>query len=168
MWAHQFGTGEADFIAAVAVDTSGNVYVAGHTFGSFPEQKNRGDTDAFLRKYDSWGNELWTRQFGSEDSDQILGVDVGPSGSVYIVGRTDGTLPHQKQLGSGDAFIRKYDSLGDEQWTQQFGTTTPDSAKAIAIASGIIYVGGNTNGSFPCKISLGIPNAYIMMIIDEE
>jgi len=169
LWTHQFGTGEADFITAVAIDILDNVYVTGSTFGSFPEQTNLGDLDAFLRKYDSWGNEMWTHQFGTEATDQTYGVAVGPTGSVYVVGNTMGTLPHQEQAGGGDAFLCKYDSSGNEQWTKQFGTSAPDLAKAVAIGYGIVYIGGNTNGSLPCKTSSGPPSAFIAeAIVDEE
>jgi hypothetical protein len=46
------------------VDSS-EVYASGITNGALPSKTNLGATDAFARKYDHEGNELWTQQFGS-------------------------------------------------------------------------------------------------------
>ena len=53
-----------DEAVGITVDSSG-VYVAGGTDGALPGQTSLGGTDAFVRKYDHQGNELWTQQFGS-------------------------------------------------------------------------------------------------------
>jgi len=51
-WVREFGTPGNDFAGGVAVDPSGNALIVG---GS------NGFTDAFVRKYDSNGNVLWSR-----------------------------------------------------------------------------------------------------------
>jgi hypothetical protein len=114
-WTRQFGTRQADEVQAVALDGSGNAYVVGWTFGTLPGQASAGTLDAFVRKVDPGGNELWTRQFGSWDSDFARSVAVGPYGDVYVVGETDGTLPGQHSAGGRDAFIRRYDPDGTER-----------------------------------------------------
>ena len=68
LWTRQFGTSGYDFARAVAVDPEGNVYVAGRTEGALPGQVSSGDFDAFVRKYDRDGDEVWTRQFGTPES----------------------------------------------------------------------------------------------------
>ena len=52
----------------------GNIIVGGLTEGSFPGYTNVGYSDAFIRKYDSSGNEVFTRQFGTSKIDYIEGV----------------------------------------------------------------------------------------------
>src|SRR5439155_16736930 len=94
----QFGTPSADYATAVAVDVSG-VYVAGVTTGAFPGGSNAGDLDAFLRKCDHNGTEVWTRQFGTIASYEAHAVAVDSSG-VYVAGDTDGTLPGQANAGN--------------------------------------------------------------------
>src|SRR5688572_6704340 len=69
IWTAQFGTREADEADAVAVDPAGNLYVAGQTFGALPGHTSEGMIDAFLRRYDAHGVEIWTRQFGSSERD---------------------------------------------------------------------------------------------------
>ena len=92
-WTRQFGSGTFDQAFGVAAGASG-VYVAGRTFGALPFQTSAGDEDAFVRKYDLNGTELWTRQFGSAIHDQAFGVAADTSG-VYMGGTTFGALPDQ-------------------------------------------------------------------------
>ena len=106
------------------------VYVVGETIGALPLQTNQGGRDGFVRKYDVLGNEQWTRQFGTSVKDSPRGVAADASG-VYVAGSTDGTLG-QGTAGSTDAFVRKYDVSGSEQWTRQFGASNVDEALAIA------------------------------------
>ena len=116
LWSRQFGTlsgpsgdsGIPPGAAVVAVDTRGNVLVAGNTADILPGQKSAGKVDAFVRKYDPTGKELWTRQFGSRRSDEAFGVAVDAQGNVLVVGWTEGILPGQKSAGESDVFVRKY------------------------------------------------------------
>ena len=68
----------------------------------------KGELDAFVRKYDGNGKEIWTRQFGTEYDDYVIGVSVDGAGNIYVVGRTYGTLPGQEGKGDYDAFIVKF------------------------------------------------------------
>ncbi|HEU4444424.1 MAG TPA: SBBP repeat-containing protein [Nitrososphaeraceae archaeon] len=150
----QFGTSDIDSAEDVFADSSGGVYVVGFTDDTLPDQTSEGDRDAFIRKYDSDGDEIWTRQFGTSDLDEATGVSADSSGGVYVVGDTDGSLPDQPNEGSLDAFIRKYDSDGDEIWTRQFGTSLQDNAVAVsADSSGGVYVVGITFGVFEGETS---------------
>ncbi|MBI4332773.1 MAG: SBBP repeat-containing protein [Chloroflexi bacterium] len=167
-WTRQFGTGAADHANAVATDSSGNVYVVGSTNAALLDQTFYGASDAYIRKYDASGVELWTRQFGGTaagDSDSAFGVVVDGSGNPYVVGHTTGALPLQTHLGAAgamDAFIRKYNSAGTEQWTRQFGSTADDYAFGVALdASGNVYVAGHTYGAMPGKPYYGNSDAYV-------
>jgi len=119
LWIRQFGTASADTLRAVTTDASG-VYVAGTTSGAL-SGSSAGASDAFVRKYDPNGNELWTRQFGTPSDDEALGIASDGTG-VYVVGKTQGTFAGQPTSANGDPFVRKYDANGNELWTRQFGT----------------------------------------------
>ena len=99
LWTQQFGSPEADRALGVAVDSRGDVYVAGWTFGALPGQVGAGSNDAFLRKYGTGGDEVWTRQFGSPESDSASGVAVDGEENVYVAGWTGGALPDQVSAG---------------------------------------------------------------------
>jgi len=104
----------------------------------------------FLRKYDSAGNELWSRSAPQG----TVAVEVDATG-VYLVGST-GTdrefvtadLPgHCKSSEGGDAFALRYDPDGREVWTRQFGASQGAGARGVAVnASGVFVVGDKGAG----------------------
>ena len=103
----QFGTSDITEATAVFADSSG-VYVVGLVEGSLPGQTSEGGEDAFIRKYNSDGDEEWTRQFGTSEFDAAGGVSADSSGGVYVVGGTFGTFPGQTNVGGQDAFLAKF------------------------------------------------------------
>jgi hypothetical protein len=143
----QFGTPEEDSATIaldVSSDQSGNVYVVGITTGTLPDQTSEGGQDAFIRKYDSDGDEIWTRQFGTSEFDVAQGVSTDSSGDAYVAGSTSGTFPDQ----TGEeyvfaAFIRKYDSDGGEIWTRQFEIGEGLLGRGVSTdSSGGVYLAG--------------------------
>lgn len=157
-WLRQFGTPFPDGAGSVVTDSTG-VYATGSTADALPAQSSAGAFDAFVRKYDSAGQELWTRQFGTSSHDEGLGVAADATG-VYVVGRTEGALAGHSSAGSSDAFVRKYDSEGNELWTRQFGTAGHDEALAVATGANGVYVAGTTEGTMPGQSSAGSFDAF--------
>lgn len=156
IWTRKFGAPTAnDGINSVTVDSSGNIYVAGYTY-----------SDAFLRKYDSTGSELWTRQFGSYGGAEAFSVSTDISGNIYVAGYINNYTRDQVRSDGDDAFIRKYDSSGNELWDYQFGTGSRDVAYSVAIdRSGSIYVAGSTEGAFPGQQYPGNTDAFLLKIV---
>jgi hypothetical protein len=93
---HVGGTG-TDSGAAIAVDSSGNVYITGYydsspvtiynadgsIFGTIP---NQGSRDALVVKYNTSGVALWGTHFGGTANDYGNGIALDSSGNVYISG----------------------------------------------------------------------------------
>jgi uncharacterized repeat protein (TIGR01451 family) len=148
VWTHQFGSAANDIASGITADASG-IYVAG----------SAGD-DAFVRKYDASGTELWNRQFGTADIDMALGVAADASG-VYVAGQTFGVLTGPSSAGGADAFVRKYDTSGNEDWTRQFGTAGTDGAVAVAADVSGIYVAGGVSGVLPGQTGAGGQDAFV-------
>jgi uncharacterized protein (TIGR03437 family) len=154
-WESQFrSSGGGDQCTSAAVDSTG-VYVAGFlgtVGGTFPGQAGSGSgPDSFVRKYDTSGNELWTRQFGTGKPVFGFGVAAG-GGGVYVVGQATGTFPGQTQNLNEQGFVIKYDTKGNQQWIREFGSTTPSTsvfAHAVAADSSGVYVVGVTDGALP-------------------
>jgi hypothetical protein len=123
----------------------GNVVVAGETNGWLATE-HVGGYDAFVRKYDAVGREVWTLQFGTNVDDYATGVAVDGAGNVLVVGDTYGSLAEDNIGGDSDVFVRKYDATGEESWTRQFGTHFADRAFGVAVdAATSIFVAGCTN-----------------------
>ena len=158
-WTRQFGTSSDDSATGIATDANGNVYVSGYTNGAL-EGTNSGSRDAFVRSYDGAGNVRWTRQFGTTDDDDALGIAADASGNVYVAGYTEGAL-EGVSAGGNDAFVRGYDADGGLRWAGQFGTEFEDYANGIATdAGGNVYVAGYTTGDLE-GVSAGFDDAFI-------
>src|ERR1700730_6628695 len=157
-WESQFrSSGGGDQCTSAAVDASG-VYVAGFlgSVGTLPGQTGStgGGPDSFVRKYDTSGHELWTRQFGTGSPVFAFGVAAG-GGGVYVAGRGSGTFPGQMQDLTGQAFVIKYDANGNQQWVREFGSSGNDEGHAVATDATGVYVAGTTDGALPGQTGFG-------------
>ena len=146
VWAKQFGSDLLVEGIGVAVDSSGNVYVTGYAKGNL-FGSNAGVTDAFVAKYDSDGNQVWAKQFGSDLRDIGFDITVDSSGNVYVTGHTDGDL-FGSNTGAYDVFVVKYSPDGNQKWTEQFGNNSLEEHSGITVdSSGNVYVTGTTSDS---------------------
>lgn len=144
-WIRQFGSGSGEETYGLAVDADGNVFVGGDTHGDLAVA-NLGLSDAYVRKYDSTGDIVWTRQFGTGGHDSVMSLAAAGDGSVVAAGNTLGDLAGVS-AGSRDVFVRKYDAAGTVVWTRQFGSPETDSGWGVAVdADGRIAVVGFTSG----------------------
>ena len=142
------GTTGNDVGRGIALDSSTNIYITGSTFGDLDGNTGAGLLDIFLTKFDSSGNKLFTRQFGTPFDDVGYGIAVDSSGNVYITGSTFGDLDGNTSAGLLDVFLAKFDSSGNPLFIQQFGTTGNDIGYAVAVDSaGNVYVTGSTAGT---------------------
>ena len=133
-------------VSGTAADGLGNVYVSGSAYGTLGET-NTGSTDAFIGKYDSGGNILWSRELGTSSSDTSSGVAIDGLGSVYIVGTTQGDLGGPN-AGPDDVFVGKYDASGDHIWTRQLGKNGLDQGYGVSADKlGNVYIAGATSGN---------------------
>ncbi len=165
-WLRQFGStsNEIDSPRDVSVDNAGDVYVVGHTDGTFSGQSSTGNYDAFVVKYDSSGNQQWLRQFGTSSGDFVYGVSVDNAGNLYIAGETWGTFSGETHAGGfSDAFVARFDSSGNQQWVRQLGTSDDDKPYSVSVdGAGDIYVVGETYGTFSDQSSAGSWDAFLV------
>ncbi|REJ80369.1 MAG: T9SS C-terminal target domain-containing protein [Bacteroidetes bacterium] len=134
-----------DEVTCLAVDVSGNIYVAGYSDGG------KSQNDILLVKYDANGNRLWDTTWNSSAWMDDVPVDmaIDPSGNILICGMAEpDTVP-----GSQDYITLKYSPNGTLLWQAQYSrpsvTGGKDEASAIAVDSnGDVYVTGRSyNGS---------------------
>ena len=112
-WIRQFGSSNSDNARTVTTDISGNIYVAGDTYGSLSGYTNLGSNDGFLIKYNASGTQLWAKQFGSSGSDNINSIRIDKTGNIYVAGYTSGSLPGNNSSSSNDAFVAGFDTEGN-------------------------------------------------------
>jgi len=162
-WTQQLGTSSTDTANGVATDSSGNVYVAGGTYGGLDGNNNAGNDDLFVVKYNSSGTKQWTRQLGTEEYDEARGVATDSSGNVYVVGGTKGRLNGISNSGRTDVFVIKFNSSGTRQWTKPLGTWQNDLANGVATdSSGNFYVAGFTYQDLDGNTSAGKADLFVV------
>lgn len=151
VWSKQIGSPGSDGLVAMCASAAGDLYVAGQTDGNLYGTA-LGSEDVVLIKLSPAGDVLWGRQFGTAGMDYPLGAAVDGSGSIYVVGCTDGSLAGEKAEGERfDGFLVKYDGDGNRLWGRQLGATdTSFSLNGLALDSqGNIYVCGMGSKLFP-------------------
>jgi hypothetical protein len=165
LWTRQFGSPAQDRATAVTTDEAGNVIVAGYTYGPMPGQTYVGAWDAFVTKFSPEGVALWTSQFGTLLSDEVFGVAVDRTGTIFAAGNTEGSLPGQTSAGAWDAFVRAFSPSGAGLWTLQFGSPATDEAVGVALdSSGNIFVAGNTMGALPGQSNAGDWDSFVVRL----
>jgi hypothetical protein len=163
------GGNGADSANAVALDTLGNIYVAGETTSSnFPvlnpfQFGPGGGNDAFVSKLSSSGARLYSTYLGGIGNDRATAIAVDASGYAYITGSTySPNFPmvnaFQSTLGGGqDAFAAKIGVSGTSLVYSTYlgggggSVSAPETGNGIAVDSaGCAYIAGATSSSnFP-------------------
>jgi hypothetical protein len=155
------GIGFPEQANAVAVDGSGNAYVAGTTnSANFPVTAGAFQTslnaiqDAFVAKVNAAGNALvYCSYLGGSAFNWANGVAVAGNGGVYVSGYTSSfdfptAAPVQASFnGLYDAFVSVFNAAGNSlSFSTYFGGSGSDEANAIAVdAGGNMYLGGQTS-----------------------
>lgn len=159
LWTCQFGTSSQDLGLSIVVLPPG-VYVAGDTAGEFPGQTHLGDTDGYIRKFNTDGDTIWTRQISSPAREEARKIAADSTG-LYVAGITEGALHDNEHLGSRDGYVTKYSFNGDRLWTQQLGIADFDVTQAIDASDSGVYVVGDTQGALPQQSSFGGRDSFI-------
>ena len=154
------GGSAEDEAFAVAVDSSGNAYVAGQMASpNFPAHagtiSTSGGFDAFVTRIGSGAAPDFTTLIGGTGDEAVLGVALNATGA-YVVGNTSSsTFASTTNIGpqgGQDVFVAKLNTAtGIAQYITRIGGSGTDSGNAIAIdSSGNAYIGGETTSSdFP-------------------
>ncbi len=159
---------------AIAVDASGNAYVAGDTESSdFPtlnpiQNAIGGRRNAFVTKLSPTGALVYSTYLGGGGQDSAFGISVDGAGNAYVCGETRSSnfptlAPLQASSGGGtDGFVAKLAPSGSQLvYSTYLGGSREDHANAIAVdASGAAYLAGDTTSTnFPVVAPLQSRNA---------
>ena len=131
------------------------------TFSGTPTNEDKGDTQLKVTATTSGGtyvsgtfklsvlataaSNVWTKLL---PNGRAQALTTGADGSIFMAGRTSIALNGETLIGNTDAFITKYDTNGNTQWTKLMGTTNNDAAFALTSgADGYLYVAGYAGGT---------------------
>jgi hypothetical protein len=159
LWIRQIGTSADDFGYALAQDSAGGVFITGITRGDLAGP-NQGDYDVYLARYDSAGNQLWVRQFGTPVWDEAFAIVADGAGGVFISGTTLGDLA-ATSAGGRDIFLARYDGAGSRTWIKQLGSAGDENARGLTSdGAGGVFVTGETFGDLGGS-NLGSADVYL-------
>lgn len=132
VWVTHEGPVNDGSVYGVAVDNNGNVYGAGSGTGSIHGQTTIGGEDLFIVKYDGSGTVIWTKQFGSTNTDNHRAA-VLKGNFLYTTGYTAGAIGLETNTGGEDVFIAKYDLNGNQKWLKLVGTSSNERGYSIDV-----------------------------------
>jgi hypothetical protein len=154
-WAKRFGDDASQVAQSVAVDSMGNVIIAGYfggavDFGGGP-LTSAGGLDLFVAKLDPNGAHLWSKNFGDADDQAAQSVAVDSMGNVLVTGYFGGTVDFGggplTSAGGVDLFIAKLDPNGAHLWSKTFGDANDQIGRCVTTdGSGDVLVTGNFLG----------------------
>ncbi len=168
VWSSYLGGTGDDTATALAIDASGNAYLAGATSSTnFPtasplQAANAGGSDAFVAKINATGSSLGFSTYlgGSGGTvaapETATGIGLDGSGNVYVAGYTSATnfpvlnaYQSAHKGGTLDGFLVKLNSSGAAMaYGTYFGGSGLDYINALAVdASGMAVVAGYTASS---------------------
>jgi hypothetical protein len=140
-----FGGEERDWGSSVALDMSGNIIISGNTLSAdFPtlnafDSTLNGTSDAYIAKFTTKGDLLWSSFLGGSDSEFQTRLVVDSQDNAYIAGVTlSSDFPlhsvfNDSFLGDYDFFLAKFNSSGSLIWSRIFGGSYYDHIYSLAI-----------------------------------
>ncbi|TAL00568.1 MAG: hypothetical protein EPO07_09525 [Verrucomicrobia bacterium] len=155
LWAKKFGGNGNDTGTAVAVDASGNVFMAAQ-FSSVSIDlgtgllNSLGDFDMALVKLSgATGATMWAKTWGSIGYDIPNGVAVDGSGDVLLTGSAAGSINlGGGSIGIGGGVVSKYSGTdGTHRWSKALGGTAGFGIAADPVTSKV-FVTGSSGGFF--------------------
>ena len=147
-WHTYAGSSNDDNSVAIAVDSGGNIYIAGWSDAAWGRPVNPycAGRDAFVAKLNSSGGLVWNTFLGSPDVDEAEAIAVDRSGNVYVVGRSRAQWGNSgAPFSSGDwgAFVAKLNPDGQLQWHRFMTPGGGQVGLAAAVdVNGYVYAGG--------------------------
>lgn len=160
VWAKSMGGTGGDRSRSIALDASGNIFIAGDfqvapvDFDPGPGTAYltpAGSIDGFVCKLNAAGNYVWAQRIGNTDHDIAYSVAVDSPGNVHVMGTFSSTVdfdpgPGTHNLtsaGGGDIFITKFDPSGNFIWAKSMGGTDHEFPGNMALDTlGNVYTTG--------------------------
>lgn len=157
-----------DLALGVAIDTSGNAYIAGRTestdfpttTGAFQTAFGGGQLDGFAAKFSPTGALIYSTFLGGSDIDLANAVAADATGNTYVAGftvstdfpTTPGSLQRVRRGVVGDSFVSKLNPDGSGLvYSTYLGGSNSTRVGGITLdATGNVYAAGTTDSiDFP-------------------
>jgi Secretion system C-terminal sorting domain len=158
IWAESMGgSAGSDYGYSLMVSDTGNIYLTGR-FEDIADMNPRvgvfnitsmGQSDIFIEKLDGSGNMIWVKSMGGVGYDYARSIVIDSSENLYITGVYTDSVDFDPSVAvniiyspsaSDNAFVCKYNLLGDLVWVANMGGIGVDNGECIKIDSiGNVY-----------------------------
>ena len=168
-WAISVGGTGSDYVNAVDLDSTNEIYAIGRFDQTVDFDPNGsgfvlttfGGADIFLLKLDNNGNFTWVKQLGGTSTDAGNAIKIDNDENINITGTFVGTADFDPGVSfygltssSGvDAFVSKYDNNGIFIWAKQFVATNIFSTALDIDSMNNVYFAGYFTGTVDCDPS---------------
>ncbi len=158
LWSYRVGGADNDVVNDIAVDTAGNIWVAGYfhgtvNFGDGSVTAVDGERDGYYTVLDPAGMLLGKGLVAGVRKDEVIGLAPAPDGGMYMVGYYDqplsiGGTPLVNAAGQ-DGFVAKMSDVNTSAWVRTMAGPDNDAAVAISVSSvdASVVVTGRYRGS---------------------
>jgi len=147
IWRRMVGATDTAEGYGLAIADDGSIAISGRANKPLTSGSPDNGINSFVTLYDSSGESQWTRNTGPTAVDAAFAVDFDASGNVIVVGATAGPLSGQTHQGGQDGYVQKLSASSGTVLDQiQYGSTTDETATAVTVDNGIIYVASNEDG----------------------
>ncbi len=110
LWTKQLGSKNGQTLSLdLGVDINKNIYLTGRTTVNLFGNRQMGNIDYFIVKYNEFGDLIFGNQIGDKNGKVIgVGLSMSDKNYIYITGYTDVGLFGQPQIGNLDYFVAKW------------------------------------------------------------
>lgn len=185
LWSTYLGPPAGDSLAYsvirdLVVTTNDDIVVVGQTYSpNFPVTENvvqpeYAGADAFISRFNSSGELVWSTFYGGPGLDQLSSVNVDSQGNIIGLGLTESEIgiatlgAHQTNYsGEGDMFVLKLTEAGNMIWSSYLGGDAEEDSNLGSVLTDSednIYISGLTES----MSNIATPGAYQGDLLADE
>ena len=144
-----------------------SLYLAGNTGTAIGTATTAADQQGRLVKLTNLGttpNSIFNASVApTNGTSSAQATQVDASGNVYVIGSATGSFGNQLNQGTQDAYLTKYDSAGNVQWTKLLGSTGTASGFSLALnpAGGVVVTGSTTSDLVQGAVADGNNDSFV-------
>lgn len=175
LWNTSIGFGIRDSGTSLSISESGHVFVAGRSVLNQEDELNLVSRTS-ISMFDPNGAVSWSKLLDENGNQSPGGIAATIDGGAVLGGTTLTKLGDEEPIGS-DAFLARFDEIGNIQWTKQYGTEDFDRGSSLVVAQdGTIFTTGSIRSIGVPRVdseaflksftSLGVPLSEYLLDID--
>lgn len=149
-WQKTYGSPDGDFVYNIQRTNDGGYIIVGATYSNnFYFSNHHGQSDYWVIKIDSVGNNEWQKCYGGSNTDGAHFVQQTNDGGYIVVGVTEsinGDVSGHHGNSGYDCWVVKLNNIGTIQWQKCLGGTGSELGNSVQLtADGGYIIAGSTS-----------------------